>query len=113
PCTLHVTGFRGSTVNGFIASFSPYYTLVTEHADLTLGFEILSLEITPEQRMILRYAAHLEDSQGKTLGRSFDSLPPRRLSSADQHGRLPAALGKMFEKIAADCFAPLSTARSN
>lgn len=111
-CTLHVTGFHTSLTNGFTAGFQPYYTIAPQDADLTLRLESLSIEFDVRQHLILRFAAQLDDRSGKTLGRSFGTLPPtRRIGEIGAEAALGESLTLMFEKVAADCFAPLSITR--
>ena len=112
---LHVTGFRSSLHDGYVESFRPYYELVGDRADLTLRFESLSIEIASTEiasrgRMIVHFAAQLDDRDGKTLRRSFGSLTstPRYILDADR--MLKDGLAMVFEKVATDCFVPLSIA---
>jgi len=109
-CTLHVTGFRTSLASGFAAAFQPFYPLVRDNADLTLRLQTLSIEFDGGQRLIVRYAAQLDDRDGRTLGRSFGTLPVRRLTYPPE-ATLAEGLTRMFEKVAADCFVPLSIVR--
>lgn len=110
--TMHFTGLRTSIGNGFAASIGRYYAPASGgDADLVLRFETVTVEFVPEGsgNLVLRYAARLDDRAGRALGRSFGTLNSRRTYNFDV--ALEEALGQMFEKVAADCFVPLSITR--
>ena len=110
--TMHFNGFRTSIGNGFAASVGQYYKPATAgDADLYLRLETVAVEFVPENsgNMVLRYAARLDDRAGRTLGRSFGTLHAGRTYNYEV--ALAEVLGRMFEKIAADCFVPLSITR--
>jgi hypothetical protein len=108
-CTVHVTGFRTSLEAGFAASIERYYAPAGDNADLTLRFESVSIEFPSGSPLILHFSAQLDDREGRTIGRSFGTLRPSR--EVDLEDTLSQALEMMFEKVAADCFVPLSIAR--
>ena len=109
---MHFTGFRTSIGNGYAASMGQYYAPGKDgDADLFLRLETVAVEFVPESsgNMVLRYAARLDDRAGRTLGRSFGTLHAQRTYNFEVS--LAEVLGRMFEKIAADCFVPLSITR--
>jgi hypothetical protein len=109
--TMHFTGLRTSLGNGFAASIGRYYPPGKDGADLILRFESVAVELTPPGigHMVLRYAARLDDHAGRTLGRSFGTINAMRTLNLE--AALEEALTRMFEKVAADCFVPLSITR--
>jgi hypothetical protein len=109
-CTVRFSGFRASLMNGFMAGFAASHTLVVDNADLTLRFTTLTIEVDTLQRLIVHYAAQLDDLTGKTLGRSFGTLPIASRSIAFADTSLADALTRMFEQIARDWFVPLTGA---
>ncbi len=113
--TLHFTGFRSSIGNGFAASIGRYYAPGGEaDADLVLRFETVAVEAVPENtgHLVLRYAARLDDRAGRTVGRSFGTVRlGSNLNALTIEEGLAEGLGRMFEKVTADCFVPLSIQR--
>jgi hypothetical protein len=110
--TVRFGGLRTSIGNGFAAGIGRYYAPAGGgNADLILYFEMVAVEFVPEGsgHLVLRYAARLDDRAGRTLGRSFGTLHTSHTAFYDV--ALEEALGRMFEKIAADCFVPLTIAR--
>jgi hypothetical protein len=107
---LRVLGFRSSVQNGWAAAFQRYYRLTATDADLALRFDAVSLDVYP--RLALRYSVELDDRQGRAVGRSFGTLTPRQHVIGQESELLDELLTTMFEKIAADCFVPLSVVSS-
>jgi hypothetical protein len=110
--TQHFTGFRTSIGNGYAASIGQYYQPGDgAAADLVLRLETVTVEFVPagSGHLVLRYAARLDDRAGRTLGRSFGTLDAGRTGTVEV--ALEEILGRMFERIAADCFVPLSLGR--
>jgi hypothetical protein len=110
--TQHFTGFRTSIGNGYAASIGQYYKPGTAaDAELVLRLETVAVEFVPPNSgtLVLRYAARLDDRAGRTLGRSFGTLRAQRTANVEVS--LEELLTRMYEKIATDCFVPLSIAR--
>lgn len=114
-CQIQVRSFHQSVRNGMAQAFSRFYRQVAGAAELTLHIEQLALDIGHHGHataLRLRYAVRLDDRRGHTVGRSFGTLHSSLGGVVSATPRVLAELmGRMFERIARDCFVGLSIGR--